>query len=197
MSRFLSGAFRLIATISVATLTAGCAVPLEQSFSGYSCCNLRANAGWISSNNVQGGDLIPLGEPIKLTSVKRSYYVYGTIGTIELGFRDDSANSQADAMRWVRRIVVENDPRVRLSAWSPEFRSAINAARVMPGMNREQVTMALGYPSSNDTPDLAAAVWRYWTPAENLPVDLRFDADGKLVELTGTLSAVRTLELRL
>lgn len=185
------------ALIGTTCLIAGCAASrLEPQVSGYACCNLRANHGWISSNNVQGGDLIPLGEAIKLSSIKRQYYVYGTVGEQEFGFRDDSAKTQAETLQWVRRIVVAEDPRAKMSEWPVAVRAAIGAARVFVGMTREQVAMALGYPSPNDTRDLSAAMWRYWTPAEDLPVDLQFGDDGKLVALVGKMSAVRTLELQ-
>lgn len=183
--------------VAAAALLTGCAaVKLEQPIAGFSCCNLRANAGWISSNNLQGGDLIPLGVPIELTTIKRQFYVYGTVNGRELGLRDDSAKTEQDTLRWVRRVVVAEDPRPQMSAWPPEVRAAIGAARVFTGMTRAQVAMALGYPSPNDTRDLAGPTWRYWTPAEDLPVDLRFGEDGRLTALVGKESAVRTLELQ-
>lgn len=189
--------FARLTALSAAAMLAGCAATrLEQPIAGFSCCNLRANAGWISSNNVQGGDLIPLGVPVELTSIKRQYYVYGTVNGRELGLRDDSAKVEQDTLRWVRRVVVAEDPRPQLAAWPSDVRAAIGAARVFAGMTRTQVAMALGYPSPNDTRDLAGPTWRYWTPAEDLPVDLRFGEDGRLTALVGKESAVRTLEFQ-
>lgn len=184
-------------TTMAALALAGCAAnQLEQPIAGYTCCNLRANSGWISSNNVQGGDLVPAGSPIKMAAIKRQYYVYGWVGEQEFGLRDDTAKTESDTLGWVRRVVVAADPKPQMATWSPEVRTAIGAARVFVGMTRAQVAMALGHPSRNDTPDLAAAVWRYWTPVEDLPVDLKFDGDGTLQELAGKASAIRTLVLQ-
>ncbi len=187
---------RLIA-VPTAVLIASCvATPIQQPIAGYTCCNLRGMQGWISSNNVQGGDLIPAGSSIRLNTVKRQFYVYGTIGDAEYGLRDDSAKTEQDTMRWVKRVVVAEDPTAQLQSWPREVRAAIGVARVFVGMKRAQVAMALGYPSPADTPDLQSLLWRYWTPAEDLPVDLRFDAEGTLVELIGKDTAVRTLQMQ-
>lgn len=182
--------------LSAAAITlAGCAAPLDKPLAGYTCCNLRAADGWISSNNVQGGALIPLGEPVTLGSIKRSYYVYGEVGGREFGFRDDSASTEEQTLRWVRRIVVADDPRKQLEKLPADVRKAIGAARVVVGMTRAEVAMALGFPSPTDTPDTAAPTWRYWTAHPDEPVDLRFDADGKLAEVSGKPAAVRQIEL--
>lgn len=178
----------------VLTLTA-CATPLDKPLAGYSCCNLRASAGWVSSNNVQGGDLIAAGTPIALTSIKRRFYAYGTVNGSEFGFRDDAAKEEADTLAWLQRIVVAVDPRPQIAAAAPEVRRAIGAARVVIGMTRAEVAMALGHPSPNDTPDLAAATWRYWTAVLDEPVDLHFADDGRLLRLTGKPQAVQSIEL--
>lgn len=182
--------------LAITIFASGCATPIEAVI-GYTCCNLRAYDGWISSNNVQEGELIPAGEAVKLTAVKRRFYVYGTIGDQGIGLRDDSAKTEQDTLRWVRRIVVAEDPRQQLASWSADVRSAVASARVFAGMTRAQVAMALGHPSPNDTPDLAAAdSWRYWVAIEDEPVDVRFGRDGRVAEISGKVSAVKRLELQ-
>ncbi|MHB8624326.1 MAG: outer membrane protein assembly factor BamE domain-containing protein [Sulfuricaulis sp.] len=183
--------------ITTSLLLAGCvATPLDPAITGYSCCNLHSNRGWIAVDNSQGGDLIPAGEAVKLTSSKRQYYVYGTIGDYDIGFRDDYAKSEKDTLQWIHRIVVSTNPQSEISSWPSEIRAAVGAARVTKGMTRAQVATALGYPSPNDTPDLNANTWRYWMPVENLPVDIRFDNNGKVTGLLGEPSAVHMLELQ-
>lgn len=176
-------------------LLVGCATPLSPAITGYSCCNLRSNGGWISADNSQGGDLIPAGEAVQLTSIKRQYYIYGTIGGNAIGFRDDYAKSEKDTLQWIRHIVMPTNPRAEISSWPSEIRTAVGTARVIKGMTRTQVATALGYPSPNDTPDLNVNTWRYWVPVEDLPVDIRFDNNGKVTGLFGEASAVRMLEL--
>ncbi len=54
------------------------------------------------------------------------------------------------------------DPKVKLAGYPEKTRAAIAAMKVTPGMTREQVLMALGYPISSENPKLDAPVWRYW-----------------------------------
>ncbi|MDR6537251.1 hypothetical protein [Variovorax soli] len=61
----------------------------------------------------------------------------------------------------VRRCITE-DPKVKLAGYPEKTRAAIAAMKVVPGMTREQVLMALGYPISSENPKLEAPVWRYW-----------------------------------
>jgi len=176
-----------------APIASGCATSLPEPVTGYTCCNLRSSDGWVYSSNVQGGALIPAGEPIELTVIKRQYYVYGIAGGEDISLSNDSAKSQADTMRWLDRIVVKDDPRPRIATWPDAVRLAVAAGRVTLDMTREQVLVALGYPSPVDTPDIRERTWRYWTAAEDEPVDLRFDMDDRLVEIKGAPGAMRAI----
>ena len=73
--------------------------------------------------------------------------------------------------------MVPTDPSVALAGWNPEVQKAVYSAKVMVGMTRPQVLMSLSYPSRNDTKDLNANTWRYWTVQEDEPVDVFFGAD--------------------
>lgn len=185
----------LVLGLAAALASVGCATPVE-GLSGYTCCNLRSNAGWISSDNYQAGDLVPAGQVIKMVKMKRQYYLYGTIGGYDYGLRADSSVSAADTLQWVRRIIVEQDPQEQLRRWPSDVRTAIGAARVMIGMTRPQVAMAIGFPSPGDTPKLEADTWRYWPSVTDDPVDLQFAADGTLAAFSGQPMAIKTLEMQ-
>jgi len=182
--------------LAASTLLAGCATKLAQPITGYTCCNLRPDYGWVSSTNMLGGPIVPAGEPVVLDTIKRDTYFFGTIGGGYVSLRDDAARSKDDALRWARQIVVPTDPKVALAGWSPEVQKAVYAAKVVPGMTRPQVLMALSYPSRNDTKDLSASSWRYWTTQEDEPVEILFGADGAVSGFSGKPSAVRTVEFR-
>lgn len=182
--------------ISGAILLSGCATRLEQPISGYTCCNLRPSYGWVSSNNVLGGPILPAGESAKFDSAKRDLYFYGTVGGEYMALRDDAARSNEGTQRWLRQIVVPSDPKLELSTWSPEVQKAVYSAKVMVGMTRRQVLMALSYPSRDDTKDLEASAWRYWTAQEDETVNVHFGADGTVSGFSGKPSAVRTVEFK-
>lgn len=175
-----------VLALALCATLAACSTPLTEPISGRTCCNLRTSGGWISSNNTLGGSFIPAGEAVTIDTMKRAYYAYGTLGGDSYGFRDDSAKAAGDTLAWLRRIVVAQDPRSRMAAWAPAVREAVAAGRVRPGMTREQVAMALGYPSPNDTRDLDSPVWRYWTTVDDTPLELEFATNGTLSKVTGS-----------
>lgn len=182
--------FPTTATLLLAAALGGCATRLPEPVSGYTCCNLHASGGWVSSGNVLGGSFVPAGQPAKADTIKRQYYVYGEVGGESYAFRNDSARSEQDTLVWLRRIIVAEDPRARMAHWSPAVRNAVGAGRVMPGMSRDQVIVALGYPSAEDTRDLDSPTWRYWTSIDDTPVDLDFATDGTLVKVNASPAAL-------
>lgn len=183
-------AIRRLGALAAVLLLAGCgAAPLREPVAGYTCCNLRAVDGWISSDNVLGGELLPAGEPVKFESRRSSDRVYGTIGERDVGFHHDWGHTADETLQMALRLVVARDPREQLVRWPADIRAAVDAGRVIPGMTRAQVTMAIGHPARRDTPDAAADTWRYRTMSHGT-VDLRFGPDGKLMEVVGSAAAV-------
>lgn len=181
---------------AVAAAISGCATKLAQPITGYTCCNLRPDYGWVSSTNMLGGAIVPAGEPAVIDTMKRDRYAYGTIGGDYVSLRDDTARSREDMLRWTNQIVVPTDPKLTLATWSPDVQKAVYSAKVVVGMTRPQVLMSLSYPSRNDTKDLNGTTWRYWTTQEDEPVDILFGADGTVSGFSGKPSAVRTVEFR-
>lgn len=59
-----------------AVLLSGCATKLTHPITGYTCCNLRPDYGWVSGANMLGGPIVPAGEPVVLDTMKRDRYVY-------------------------------------------------------------------------------------------------------------------------
>ncbi len=192
----LSRALRL-AGLAVAVLLAGCATRLEPPIVGYTCCNLHNEAGWISSSNLLDQPLIPAGERVRFNTIKKSYYVYGTIGSDDAWLRADSTRNKEETLRWARQLVVAQDPREQLASWEPVVQAAVRNGKVRPGMSRPQVLMALGPPSLEFTQDLGADLWRYSTAQDEGTVDLQFGADGTLVRVDGNAAQRRFVEFGL
>lgn len=69
------------------------------------------------------------------------------------------------------------------------MREAIRTARVRPGMMREQVIMALGYPVTSKNPNLDARVWRYWLESF-VAYRVMCDQNGRVEKVLGDDDAV-------
>jgi hypothetical protein len=149
---------------------------------GYLCCNMRSDGSWISDINYieVGKKIIPAGTPLKVTGHGRQR-VYVTIlgGKQALG-NDYSRNLDLDT--FAARYVVSEDPAAKLAAYPDNIRAAITSARLTPGMTREQVFMAVGYPVSSENPSLAAPTLRFWA-SSFAEFQVNFNAAGLLTDV--------------
>ena len=133
-------------------------VPL---ISGYTCCNFHYEKDWINDGNYAQLPMIPAGSPIKVISYGSNRAQVEIEGKpYRLGH--DYGREQETLEQWVRKLVVDQDPKVKLAAYPPAVRKAIQNGQIMVGMTKEQVIMAVGYPLTNENPRLDAPLWRYW-----------------------------------
>lgn len=166
----------------VALLAAGSAVA-EEKYSGYLCCNMRTDGSWISDINYAGGGLrlLPAGTPVTITGYGR-HRVRVEIDGQRQALGNDYSRDLSRA-EFARRYVLEEDPRERLQTAPEKIQQAIRQARATPGMSREQVIMALGYPVTSENPDLDFDLWRYWRDSF-AEFQIHFDQDGHVVDIT-------------
>lgn len=157
---------RMAAVLSLMGTLAGCAgqAPRDETpwLVGYTCCNLHYDGDWISDANYSDLPFIPAGTPISVTQPARdSYRTYATIAGRPFRLGLDYGRPVQGTEQWLSQVVVRDDPRINNAAWSLEVRQAIAQGKVMLGMTREQVIVALGYPLPTKTPNLDSNVWRY------------------------------------
>lgn len=184
------------ALVLATSLFTGCAaVKLDAPITGYLCCNVAVTDGWVYSSNVRGGAMLPFGEEVTLTSLKRQRYAYGTVAALGVGFGNDAA-PEGQTMAWLQRTVVREDPRREFETWPAHVRSAVDAGKIFVGMTRAQTVMSIGYPSAEDTPDLASPTWTYWLATDDAPVRLKFDGGGVLESISASAAGRRVIELR-
>jgi hypothetical protein len=73
-------------------------------------------------------------------------------------------------------------PTAKLEALTPEERDAVRRGLVVPGMRKEAVVLAIGYPPKRDTPSLDKTMWTYWY-SRMRSFMVEFDASGKVVTI--------------
>lgn len=135
---------------------------------GYACCNLRYTGEWISDQSSGELPFVPVGTRILVRGVE------GDRAEIEAGEKPyrmglDYGRKLEKTAEWVDKLVVLDDPAERLAKYPATIRTAIEAGRLLYGMTREQVLMAVGYPSTYDTPKLDATPWKmYWNRTQYL-----------------------------
>jgi len=150
---------------------------------GFLCCNMRTDGKWISDINYaeSGKRVIPVGTPVKVTGYGRQR-VYVELEGDRQAIGNDYSR-ELDLGTFAQRYVVSEDPRRKIAAFAPKVRDAIAQARVMKGMTREQVLMAVGYPVTSENPSLEQPLWRYWL-SSFAEFQLSFDEKGHVSSIT-------------
>ncbi|MBL8323679.1 MAG: hypothetical protein JNJ89_01850 [Rubrivivax sp.] len=130
-------------------------------YDGYLCCSMLSDGSWISDQNYDDGykKTVPAGTPVKFTGFGRWRLLVEIEGK-KLGIGNDYSRT-IDMDTFAARYVLKDDPAARLRAMAPKVRDAVLKRKVMRGMTREQVVMALGYPTASYTPDLSKPLWNY------------------------------------
>jgi len=155
----------------------------QPTFEGFLCCNLRTDGKWISDiNYMEGGKrVLPLGTPAKVTGYGR-YRVLVDIGGSHQAIGNDYSRDM-ELGSFAQRYIVTQDPKQKLAGYSAAHREAITSARIMRGMTREQVVMAVGYPVSSENPMLESNIWRFWRDSFN-EFQVHFDDQGRVKEIS-------------
>ncbi|MBP9100469.1 MAG: hypothetical protein KBF68_03640 [Nitrosomonas sp.] len=131
--------------------------------SGYTCCNLRYEDGgdWISELTYIQWKMIPLGTPASVTEYGR-LRAHVNLGGKPMRLGQDYTRKSLSLEQYVKRIIVPEDPNIKLATFPMEIQNAIKLGKVMNGMTKEQVIMSVGYPLTDENPTMDAPFWRMW-----------------------------------
>jgi hypothetical protein len=161
---------------------------------GYACCDLHYDKDWINDGNYAELPMIPAGTPIEVVSYGRERAAVKVDGRpMRLGH--DYGREQESLDAWVNKIVIRDDPRGRISSYPAAIQEAIRQGRVMIGMSREQVIVAVGYPLTSENLSLDAPQWRMWRSSHG-EYQLNFSRDGHLTSVTGDDSVTSLIVYR-
>jgi len=153
-------AIAAVAALTMWGAVLGVAAAADEMWEGYLCCNYRYEGDWMSDSNYTGYPMMPVGTPTRITDYGR-YRVYTEMGGKKMRIGNDYSRNFSN-VEFAKRIVVTEDPRLKIAMFPARIQQAIAAARIVPGMTQEQVIMSIGYPISSENPALDAPVWRYW-----------------------------------
>jgi hypothetical protein len=128
---------------------------------GFACCNLHYEGDSISDSSLSQQPFIALGTPIKVKTID-GYHADVEVDGKPMRLGLDFGRTQETTEQWVNKLVVLENPKLKMTRFAPTTRKAIEAGKLLRGMSKEQVIMAIGYPQANENPDLNAPSWRYW-----------------------------------
>jgi hypothetical protein len=140
--------------------------------------NLRYDEDWINESSAPHLPFVPLGSRIKVMDWGKNRAAVLIDGRkMRIGI--DYTRGLETVEQFFARISSPEDPRVQLDGIPVQVRNAIRSARVVPGMTREQVLLALGRPRLDFVPDLEATEWKYEVPADE---EIYLVFEGKLLK---------------
>jgi len=128
----------------------------------FACCNLRYQEDWIGDLNETGLPYIPAGTPIAIREYGRNR-IHVVVDGRPMAIGLDYGRKQGTREQLIARLLVKDDPRQKVATYPPAIQEAIRSGKVLPGMNKEQVLIALSYPRPDMNASLDEAVWNYIT----------------------------------
>ena len=133
----------------------------------------------VEATNYQRDVLIPVNSRITIVGSDAESIFFEYDGEL-IALHNTEKYTRISLYKLMQRSFGENP--VDLSRFSTEEQAAIRAGRVEPGLSKEAVIVARGYPPAHKTPDLESDDWHYWNGRFNSRI-YHFKA-GKFVDYT-------------
>ncbi|MFP4026490.1 MAG: hypothetical protein ACLFWL_01715 [Candidatus Brocadiia bacterium] len=134
----------------------------------------------IRSTNYHRGKILPAGTPVAIQEVNTDGILFELKESgAELKLDYVPRHTVLSVSEYFKRMFSEKNV-LKEKDFTKEEMEAIEAGEVRPGMSKEAVIVAYGYPPSHETPALSANTWHYWISRWNRRV-VEFK-DGKVVE---------------
>ena len=129
----------------------------------YLCCNLRYDPQKpeIEDGLAAGSAMIPFATRVEIQKVTKDSVQFEAAGRPPITLTYDRGDSAVPFDQHLSRLFVTEDPRLKLKKVPARRVRLIERGVAAPGMTREQVIMALGYPPADRTPSLEASTWNY------------------------------------
>lgn len=137
--------------------------------------NLRVDArgNATSLQTWRGTGVLPICTPVTITLVREREIRFQVTGTNRTNRYVLHRSTALPIEEHVNRYF--GGACANVAAMSPADQSGIQQGRPVPGMTREGVILAVGYPPEHRTPSLDAPVWTYW--GETGEVQVQFDGN--------------------
>lgn len=135
-------------------------------------------ANW--TNPGKGHIVIPVNTPVGIDNFSRGFAIIIKSTGKPIWFEYDEDRTKMNADQYID-LITSSGP-VSLDGLSELDRKGISEGKVYPGMSKEGVRIAFGYPAPHKTPSLTSNTWIYWTNRfKTIAVD--FDNHGTVVSV--------------
>lgn len=138
----------------------------------------------IPTTNFHRGGRIPAGTPVKILAIQDPQITFLDEATGLMTLFHVRRHTRIAFEDLFDRMFSSEDPKAPgtpYASFTEAERQAIDQGTLAPGMRRDAVLMAYGYPPTHRTPDLTADRWTYWQDRRAI-VQADFGPDGKLTD---------------
>ena len=129
----------------------------------YLCCTLHYEKEKVSDNWFQVGIPVKIGTPVHIIEVRKKSVTFQPEGhpviTLEYEYGE---KVHQPFEQYLDRIFVGRNPVHKFGRKHDRLEQSVLEGRVVKGMSKEQVAMALGYPPAHKTLSLEQDSWTYW-----------------------------------
>lgn len=135
---------------------------IEAGQTWYSQYALHHEKGRYRTTNYQRGNVLPVNSAVTPLAMGARSVTVEIQETGETLVVENVAKHTAETMADFLDKIFRPEP-VDLGQFSDAERDAIDRAAAEPGMSRDAVIAAIGYPPAHETPSLDGRQWKYWS----------------------------------
>ncbi|MCX5638587.1 MAG: hypothetical protein NTX52_12990, partial [Planctomycetota bacterium] len=128
--------------------------------------------------NWLGHAFVPYNTKIQVRALSGKKFEFVTNNRVVIIWEFDPAKMQMSGSEYIKLITSPTS--VSYEGLSEVDRNGIEAGKALPGMSKQGVMIALGYPAKHKTPSLESNHWTYWTGRYG-QITVDFDESGKVV----------------
>ena len=108
-----------------------------------------------------GHEILPVNTPVFIGKWKRGFSIINSLDNTMVYFDFNIERMNMAVAEYLK--IITSPTRVSLDGLSEKDRKGIEDGKAYPGMTKDGVKMALGYPATHKTPSLESNRWIYWT----------------------------------
>lgn len=131
----------------------------------YAQANLVIDGNKVSSVNyrLDNKPIIPIGTPVKVVKYDgRKIKVRRLDNQFEFWFVNHKSSKQSDSVKVLGWFFNRKNPASKIKRFPASHRRAIKAGKLITGMSKAAVLLAIGPPPPHKTPSQKGNTWMYW-----------------------------------
>ena len=132
-------------------------------------------ANW--TNPGSGHKILPVNTAVRIGSFRRGFLITSEEDGTKILFEYHETNMNMPKEEY--QSLITSPSKVSLNSLSEIDKKGIQEGKTYPGMTKDGVRMALGYPAVHKTPSLESDRWIYWTNRFR-SIAVEFDSQGRV-----------------